>query len=102
MSALARKLQSRNREIVLMCLPDTEPLVCAAGLPSLPCCEKEFPIGSVDAYVRGIGTRAGEEALQLSIEACAVMTNGMFQSLPEMLSAAGADALVLDTYPILC
>lgn len=54
-----------------MCLPDTEPLVRAAGLPFLTCFEREFPIGSVDQYVRGIGTREGEEALQLSIEACA-------------------------------
>lgn len=68
MSVLARKLQSRNHEIVFMCLPDTEPLVRAAGLPFLPCCENEFPIGSVNEYVRGIGTCEGEAALQLSIE----------------------------------
>jgi zeaxanthin glucosyltransferase len=98
MSVLARKLQSRNHEIVFMCLPDTEPLVRAAGLPFIPCCENEFPIGSVDEYVRGIGTCEGEEALQLSIEACAAMTNAMFHSFPDMLSAAGVDALVLDTY----
>jgi zeaxanthin glucosyltransferase len=98
MSALARKLQSRNHDIVLMCLPDTEPLVRAAGLPFLPCCESEFPIGSVNNYVRGIGTREGEEALQLSIAACAAMTTAMCNSFPAMLKAAGVDALVLDTY----
>ena len=81
-----------------MCLPDTEPFVRAAGLPFLPCCENEFPIGSVDEYVRGIGTRQGEEALQLSIEACAAMTNAMFNSFPAILKAVGVDALVLDTY----
>src|SRR5262245_61409288 len=81
-----------------MSLPDTEPLVRAAGLPFLPCCEREFPIGSVDQYVRGIGTQAGEEALELSIEACAAMTNAMFSSLPAMLSAAGVNGLVRDTY----
>jgi hypothetical protein len=98
MCALARKLQSRNHETVLMCLPDTEPFVRAAGLSFLPCCENEFPIGSVDQYVRGIGTRQGEEALQLSIEACAAMTNAMFNSLPATLKAVAVDALVLDTY----
>jgi zeaxanthin glucosyltransferase len=85
-----------------MCLPDTEPFVRAAGLPFLPCCEKEFPVGSVDEYVRGIGTRAGEEALQLSIEACAAMTNAMFQSLPEMLSAAGSGCSRSRYLPVLC
>ena len=98
MSALARKLQSRNHDTVLMCLPDTEPLVRAAGLPFLPCCESEFPIGSVNEYVRGIGRREGEEALRLSIEACAAMTTAMFNSFPTMLKAVGVDALVLDTY----
>ena len=98
MSVLARKLQSRNHEVVLICLPDTEPFVRAAGLSFLPCCEKEFPVGSVDEYVRGIGTRQGEEALQLSIEACAVITNGLFNSFPAKLKAVGVDALVLDTY----
>jgi zeaxanthin glucosyltransferase len=98
MCALARKLQSRNHETVLMCLPDTEPFVRAAGLSFLPCCENEFPMGSVDQYVRGIGTRQGEEALQLSIEACAAMTNAMFNSLPATLKAVAVDALVLDTY----
>lgn len=98
MSVLARKLQSRNHEIVFMCLPDTEPLVRAAGLPFLPCCENEFPIGSVNEYVRGIGTCEGEAALQLSIEACAAITNAMFHSFPDMLRATGVDALVLDTY----
>ena len=81
MSVLARKLQSRNHEVVLICLPDTEPFVRAAGLSFLPCCEKEFPVGSVDEYVRGIGTRQGEEALQLSIEACAVITKWLVQFL---------------------
>ena len=98
MSVLARKLQSRNHEIVFMCLPDTEPLVRAAGLPFLPCCENELPIGSVNEYVRGIGTCEGEAALQLSIEACAAITNAMFHSFPDMLRATGVDALVLDTY----
>lgn len=98
MCALARKLQSRNHETVLMCLPDTEPFVRAAGLSFLPCCENEFPIGSVDQYVRGIGTCHGEEALQLSIEACAAMTNAMFNSLPATLKAVAVDALVLGTY----
>ena len=98
MSVLARQLQSRNHEIVFMCLPDTEPFVRAAGLSFLPCCENEFPIGSVDEYVRGIGTRQGEEALQLSIDACAVITNALFDSFPAMVKAVGVDALVLDTY----
>jgi zeaxanthin glucosyltransferase len=98
MSVLARKLQSRNHEVVLICLPDTEPFVRAAGLSFLPCCENEFPIGSVDEYVRGIGTHQGEEALQLSIEACAVITNALFNSFPAKLKEVGVDALVLDTY----
>jgi zeaxanthin glucosyltransferase len=98
MTALARKLQSRGHEIVFICLPDTEPVVRAANLAFLPCGEKEFPIGSVDEYVRGIGRRQGEEARQFTMGACAAATEAMLNSLPTMLNAEGVDALVLDAY----
>jgi len=84
MTALARTLQSRNHEI-FMCLPDTEPFVRAAGLTFLPCCESEFPVDSVDEYVRGIGTRQGDEAQQFTIGALAATTDAMLSSLPATL-----------------
>jgi hypothetical protein len=81
-----------------MGLLDAEPFVSAAGLTFLPCCEKEFPVGSVDQYVRGIGTRQGEEAQQFTIGACAAGTNAILNPLPATLKTAGVDALVLDAY----
>jgi zeaxanthin glucosyltransferase len=41
-TALARQLQSRNHEVVIISLPDAEPYVCAAGLAFLPYCEEAF------------------------------------------------------------
>ena len=41
-TALARQLQSRNHEVVVISLPDAEPYVSAAGLAFIPYCEAAF------------------------------------------------------------
>jgi zeaxanthin glucosyltransferase len=43
MSAVARQLQSRNHDVVVLSLPVMQPLACAANLPFIPFGEKEFP-----------------------------------------------------------
>jgi hypothetical protein len=45
MTTLARKLQSRNHEVVFISWPDGEPFVRAAGLPFLPCAVKANGMG---------------------------------------------------------
>jgi hypothetical protein len=58
MTALARKLQSRGHEVVFIGVPDTEPIVRAAGLTFVPYCEEEFPVASMEkAYSRGEDAR---------------------------------------------
>jgi len=42
MTTLARKLQSRNHDVVFISWPDGEPSVRAADLTFLPCAVKEF------------------------------------------------------------
>ena len=60
MTALARELQSRNHDVVLLSLPDTEPFVRnVARLPFIPCCEKEFPAGSTPEVVRQMSRLQG-------------------------------------------
>jgi zeaxanthin glucosyltransferase len=41
-TALARQLQSRNHEVVVISLPDAEPYVSAAGFAFIPYCEAAF------------------------------------------------------------
>jgi zeaxanthin glucosyltransferase len=99
MTALARELQSRNRDVVLISLPDTEPFVRnVARLPFIPCCEKEFPAGSTPAVVRQMSRLQGQEAAQFVVRICAAITSALLKSLPRLINSAGIDALVLDTY----
>lgn len=97
MTTLARKLQSRSHDVVFISLPDGEAAVRAAGLEFLPCGVKEFPLGSLKERLRWLSKLQGEEALQATLQNIAVRTEAMLNSLPAILTAAGVEAVVLDT-----
>ena len=50
-TTLARKLQGRGHDVVLIAVPDAEPFADAAGIPFMPCCEEEYPVGSIAAML---------------------------------------------------
>jgi zeaxanthin glucosyltransferase len=99
MTALARKLQSRGHDVVFMSLADVAPFAEAAGLPFVPVSETAYPVGSLGKLVRRLSELSGEEALHFTVN---VMMKGhtasLFESLPDSLSNAGVDGLVLDQY----
>jgi UDP:flavonoid glycosyltransferase YjiC (YdhE family) len=97
MTALARKLQSRDHDVVFISLPDGEASVRAAGLTFLPCGVKEYPLGSLKERLRWLSKLQGEEALQATLQNVAVRTEAMLNSLPAILTEAGAEGVVLDT-----
>src|ERR1700750_1986448 len=99
MTALARKLQSRGHDVVFISLADTAPFVEAAGLPCVPCSEAAYPTGSLGTFVRRLSELSGEDALHFTVNAMMKgYTASLFQSLPETLSKAGVDRIVLDQY----
>ena len=97
MTALARELQSRDHDVVIISLPDGEASVRAAGLTFLPCAAKEFPAGSLKERFRQRSKLKGEEALRAILQSAAGRTEAMLNSLPAALTAAAVDAVVLDT-----
>jgi zeaxanthin glucosyltransferase len=97
MTTLARKLQSRNHEVIFISMPDGEPSVRAAGLTFVPCAVKEFPVGSLDERLRRLSKLQGQEALRVALEAVATRTEAMLNSLPAILTELGVEAVVLDT-----
>jgi zeaxanthin glucosyltransferase len=97
MTTLARKLQSRSHDVVFVTLPDGEAAVRAAGLAFLPCGAKHFPLGSLKERLSWLSKLQGEEALQATLKNVAVRTEAMLNSLPAILTAAGVEAVVLDT-----
>ena len=97
MTALARKLQSREHDVVFISMPDGEASVRAAGLTFLPCGVKEYPLGSLKERLRWLSKLQGEEALQATLQNVAVRTEAMLNSLPAILTEAGVEGVVLDT-----
>jgi zeaxanthin glucosyltransferase len=97
MTTLARKLQSRNHDVVFISLPDGERSVRAAGLPFVSCGAQEFPAGSLNERLRWLSKLQGEKALWATLQNVAARTEAMLNSLPAILIAAGVDAVVMDT-----
>jgi zeaxanthin glucosyltransferase len=97
-TALARQLQSRNHEVVVISLPDAEPYVRAAGLGFLPYCEEAFfsAGGSDNEIRRRLSVLQGEAGVRFIIEAQRQMMDAALSSLPAALASARADAVVLD------
>jgi zeaxanthin glucosyltransferase len=99
MTTLARKLQSRGHDVVFISLVDTAPFVEAAGLPFVPCSEAVYPSGSLGAFVRRLSELSGDDALHFTVNTMMKgYTASLFESLPDTLSKAGVDAIVLDQY----
>jgi zeaxanthin glucosyltransferase len=99
MTSLARKLQSRGHNVVFLSLADVAPFVEAAGLHFIPCAEEAYPAGSLGKLVRHLSELSGEEALHFTVNAMMKgYTAALFDSLPDTLSKAGVDAIVLDQY----
>jgi len=97
-TALARELQSRNHEVVLISLPAAEPYVSAAGLAFLPYCEDAFfSAGSGNEIRRQLSVLQGEDWVRFMIEAQSQMMEAVLSSLPAALATARADAVMLDT-----
>src|SRR5215468_1208048 len=99
MTALARKLQWRDHDVVFISLADVAPLVEAAGLAFVPCSEAAYPAGSLDKLVRRLSELSGEDALHFTVNAMMRgYTASLFESLPDTLSKAGVDGFILDQY----
>jgi UDP:flavonoid glycosyltransferase YjiC (YdhE family) len=77
MTTLARKLRSRNNDVVFVSLPDGEATVRAAGLPFLPYAAKEFPRGSLAERLRWLSKLQGEEALRVALQNVAARTEAI-------------------------
>jgi zeaxanthin glucosyltransferase len=97
MTALARKLQSRGYEVVFIGVPDTEPIVRAAGLTFVPYCEEEFRVGSMDKAYSPVAKMHGLEVVKYTCERVfAPLARAALKHLPQTLEEAGVDGLVVD------
>jgi len=61
MSAVARQLQSRGYNVIMLSLPAVEPLARAANLPFIPFGEKEFSAEQSQNIVGNLSRLKGRE-----------------------------------------
>ncbi len=95
-TALARRLQARGHEVVLISMPDAEPSANAAGLPFVPFGAEDYPAGAMRKIVGEMSKLKGQDALEFTLREGAKMLRATYADLPRSLREARADAVVLD------
>jgi len=78
-----------------------ESLVRAADLPFVPFAEKEFPADKAGEILGTLSRLKGEKGLQFTVNSIAALNEVKWRTLPNLLSATGIDALVVDNYDLL-
>ncbi|HEX4170180.1 MAG TPA: hypothetical protein VHZ55_32340, partial [Bryobacteraceae bacterium] len=97
MTTLARRLQSRGREVVFIGVPDVEPCARAAGLNFVPFCENEYPAGSIGKLYGPVSKLHGLEVTCWTIrERSCDLFSAASKYLPQKLAETGVEALVID------
>src|ERR1700692_4245328 len=86
MTALARRLQARNHEVVFLYSPS------ANGLPSVPSDESS----DLNANRHEMSKLEGETAIAFYAGVAAKRTEMIFKSLPKMVETTGIEALIID------
>jgi MGT family glycosyltransferase len=87
MTALARRLQARNHEVVFLYSSG------AAGLPFVPAPEKDH----INEGRPEVSKMQGQDALRFSVRMVLAQTEAILKSLPSVVQANGIDALIIDT-----
>ena len=97
MIALARKLRSRGHKVIFFGFPDAERPVRAAGLDFIAFGESEYPVGATAALYAHLATLSGEDVTRYSCqEVYPYRCQISLEQLPQKLSAAGVQALLID------
>jgi UDP:flavonoid glycosyltransferase YjiC (YdhE family) len=84
----ARKLKGRGHDVVLIAVPEAEPIADAAGIPFLPCCEEEYPVGSIAAMLDELSRLQAREAFEYSLRKITRLSVALFENLPRTLAEA--------------
>jgi zeaxanthin glucosyltransferase len=96
LTTLARRLRSRDHELVFISNLDSEPFIQAAGIPFVPVCDEALPVGSLLAMVEHMRKLSGAEALTALSTGVASFLREIFRDLPRVLADQKIEALVID------
>jgi zeaxanthin glucosyltransferase len=81
MTTLARRLQSRNHDVVVMSSQGAAPLVRAADLSFVPCGDEELPAERLNELLSQLSKLQGQEAADFTMRVAAVVAEAMLKSL---------------------
>jgi len=96
MTTLARRLQSRNHDVVVMSSRGAAPLVRAADLSFVPCGDEELPAERLNELLGQLSKLQGQEAADFTMRVAAVVAEAMLKSLLKILPETEVDGVILD------
>jgi zeaxanthin glucosyltransferase len=98
MTALARKLQARGREVVFIGVPDIEPVVRAADLDFVSFCESEYTPGSIAKRWGEVAKLQGLDVVRYTArELTPGLVKAALEHLPGKIAETNVSGLILDT-----
>jgi len=95
-TTLARRLKSREHDVVFIAVPDAEPFVNAAQLPFIAFAEEDYPAGSVRKILDQLSKLEGQAAMEYTFRALSEGLRSFLKTFPQTLREARVDAVVLD------
>jgi zeaxanthin glucosyltransferase len=96
MTTLGYELKQRGHRITVLAIADCRPKVLAAGLEFRVIGQSDFPPGATKKLYRELGNLSGFKALQYTIAWIAKAAEKCLQDAPEIIKAAGIEALLVD------
>ena len=96
MTTLGYELQRRGHRVTVLGIEDAQPKVLAAGLEFQVIGKSDFPKGATKDLFTQLGKLSGFKALQYTINWIANGANIVLRDAPEVIKAAGIDALLVD------
>ena len=98
MSTFARELQRRGHRVTFFCFADSREFLQQAGLDTCVVAESTFPVGYTKQMTDTLGRLKGGKGVAYTIEVLCHQASAQFVELPDAISSAGVDALVIDQF----
>ena len=98
MSTLGRELQSRGHQVTFFCFEDAQTFLQEAGLGTVVVARTRFPAGYTKQVSDTLSQLTGSRGVSYSIDMLCQQATAQFAELPEAISAAGVDALIIDQF----
>ena len=98
MSTLALHLKKRGHRVTFFCIADSEAFIRDAGLECVVVGRDDFPVGYMKRMLEELSRMSGMRGLRFTIDMICNEVGMQLDELPETITKARVDALVLDQF----